>query len=70
LKPALLKNKYFEDFDSYNASNTFDPVSEWLTTPSISGADGLSYWNGIEASRHSLSRMGPDFSSAPGMPPA
>jgi hypothetical protein len=61
-----LKNKYFEDFNSYNASDMSDPISEWLSTPTIPGADGLMYWNAMEASRHPLSQMGLNFLSAPG----
>ena len=60
------KNKYFEDFDSYNASDMSDPISKWLSTPTIPRADGLMYWNAMEASGHPLSWMGLNFLSAPG----
>ena len=60
------KNKYFEDFDSYNASDMSDPISKWLSMPTIPGADGLMYWNAMEASRHPLSWMGLNFLLAPG----
>ena len=60
------KNKYFEDFDSYNASDMSDPISEWLSMPTIPGADGLMYWNAMEANGHPLSWMGLNFLSVPG----
>ena len=68
LQPVQTKNKYFEDFDSFNASSSSaDPITDWLTSPPIPGADGLMWWSVMEVSGHPLSRMGSDFLSAPGM---
>jgi hypothetical protein len=67
LQSVQTKNKYFEDFDSFNPTSSADPITEWLTSPTIPGADGLMWWSAMEASGHPLSRMGLNFLSAPGM---
>jgi hypothetical protein len=67
LQRVPTKNKYFEDFDSFNASVATDPITDWLTSPPIPGADGLMWWTAMEASGHPLSRMGLNFLSVPGM---
>ena len=35
------KNRYFDDFDSFNATGTAHPVDEWLSSSPVAGADGL-----------------------------
>ena len=67
-QPPPSKNKYFDDFDSFNsASSSADPIMDWLTSPPIPGADGLMWWTAMESSRHPLYPMGMNFLSTPGM---
>lgn len=66
-QPMQSKNRYFDDFDSFNASPSSDPIMDWLTSPPIPGADGLMWWTAMESSGHPLCPMGMDFLSAPGM---
>jgi hypothetical protein len=66
-QPQLSRNKYFDNFDTFNTPSTTNPVDEWLNTPPVTTAtDGLKYWAAILASGHPLARMALDFLSTPG----
>jgi hypothetical protein len=64
MQPSVTKNKYFDDFDSFNAS-TADPVDEWLSSSPVAGADGLQWWAAMPT--HPLHRMAMNFLSIPGV---
>jgi hypothetical protein len=66
-QPQLSRNKYFDNFDSFNTTSSTNPVDEWLNTPPITTAtDGLQYWTAMLTSGHPLVRMSLDFLSIPG----
>jgi hypothetical protein len=62
------RNKYFDNFEAFNAVSTGDAVDEWLNTPPISNVtNGLQYWTAMAASGHPLAPMAKNFLSIPGM---
>jgi hypothetical protein len=65
MQPSATKNRYFDDFDSFNASGTTHPVDKWLNSPAVAGADGLQWWYAIPT--HPLHYMAVDFLSVPCM---
>ena len=66
-QPQSSRNKYFDNFDTFNTPATTNPVDEWLNTPPVSTAtNGLQYWAAMLASGHPLARMALDFLSVPG----
>jgi len=64
MQPPAMKNRYFDDFDSFNASGTTHPVYEWLNSPVVAGADSLQWWYAMPT--HPL-RMAVKFLLVPGM---
>jgi hypothetical protein len=68
LQPQPSRNKYFDNFNTFNTPSMMDPVDEWLNSPPITTVtDGLQWWMAMAASGHPLSGMGIDFLSIPGM---
>lgn len=67
VQPQLSRNKYFDNFNSFNTTSSTNPVDEWLNTPPITTAtDGLQYWTAMLTSGHPLARMSLDFLSISG----
>jgi hypothetical protein len=64
MQPSVTKNKYFDDFDSFNAS-TANPVDEWLSSSPVAGVDGLQWWAAMPT--HPLHHMAMNFLSIPGV---
>ena len=64
VQPPTTKNRYFDDFDSFDAS-TAHPVDEWLSSSPVAGADGLRWWSAMPT--HPLHCMAMDFLSVSGV---
>jgi hypothetical protein len=62
---SVTRNKYFDDFDSFSASSTANPVDEWLSSSPVAGADGLQWWAAVPT--HPLHHMAMNFLSIPGV---
>ncbi|KIM88425.1 hypothetical protein PILCRDRAFT_95596 [Piloderma croceum F 1598] len=58
--PSVTKNN---DFDSFNASSTANPVDEWLSSSPVAGTDSLQWWTAMPT--HPLHRMAMNFLSIP-----
>jgi hypothetical protein len=64
MQPSATKNKYFDDFDSFNA-NTANPVDKWLSLSPVAGADSLQWWAAMPT--YPLHYMTMNFLSIPGV---